>query len=77
MQFVLKIVRSKPFDALMSGLFGLLVGAVIFVIINVLQELILAALFPAWPPDIVVSLVLPGLAGLLILGTGAFGFAAG
>ena len=76
MQFILKLVRSKPFDALMGGLFGILVGAVVFSIIYVLQDLILVSLFGP-PPPIVTNVVLPGLAALLILGHAAVGFASG
>ncbi|MFN2118131.1 MAG: hypothetical protein ACK2T1_10635, partial [Candidatus Promineifilaceae bacterium] len=77
MQFILKIVRSKPFDALMGALFGMLVGAVIFGIFWLLQDLILVKMLGQEPPPIVTNLVLPGLAALLILGHGAFGLASG
>ncbi|MFN2208386.1 MAG: cbb3-type cytochrome c oxidase subunit I, partial [Candidatus Promineifilaceae bacterium] len=76
MQFILKIVRSKPFDALMGALFGFLVGAILFGIINYLHNLILVSLLGP-PPAIVTNLLLPGLAGLLVLASGAFGFATG
>ena len=39
MEFIQKIVRSKPFDALMAALFGALVGAVIM-LIGVVQVVI-------------------------------------
>lgn len=77
MQFILKIVRSKPFDALMATLFGALIGAVIYGIFWLLQDLILVQMLGLEQPPIVANLVLPGLAALLILGNAALGFASG
>ncbi len=77
MQIILKLVRSKGFDALMGGLFGILVGAIIFGIFWILQDLILVQMLGLEQPPIVANLVLPGFAALLILGHAVVGFGSG
>ncbi len=77
MQFILKIVRSKGFDALMAALFGALIGAIVAGILFVLYRVIVVEALSVVTPEWVGSVVLPAIGLLLILGHAAVGFGSG
>jgi len=77
MEFILKIVRSKGFDAVMGGLLGVVMGGALALLLNWLHEVIVVGALGMTPPAIVSDLVFPALGALIVAGSGAAGFASG
>ena len=76
MQFILRIVRSKGFDAVIAAIFGAVLGGILAGILfgaNRIAENLLGTV----PPAIVTDVVFPSLGVLLVLGFLVIGFASG
>lgn len=77
MVFILKLVRSRGYDALMSTVFGAITGAVIVFLLLLLYNLIVVDALNLELPNLVAGILLPAVALLIILGHMAVGFGAG
>ena len=75
MRFMLKIVRSKPFRALVATLFGALVGVIVAYLLRFLYDSLIGAL-GLEPPVVATSLILPLLGFVIVAGHAAVGFGA-
>ncbi len=77
MQFILRIIRSKGFDAIMAAIFGAVVGAVIAGILYAVYTIIVVNLLALEAPPLVDLVVLPAIGALIVLGHAAVGFGSG
>ncbi len=77
MQFILKIVRSKGYDAIMAALLGAVVGAIIAGILLGLYYLVADVALGLTPQPLISNVLLPGLVLLIVLGHVIVGFGAG
>ncbi len=77
MQFILRIVRSKGFDAVMASILGAIVGVIVAGILYGLYRVIVVGALALVTPEIVGTVVLPAIGGLIILGHAVVGFGSG
>jgi len=77
MQFILRIVRSKGFDAVMASILGAVVGVVVAGILYGLYRVIVIDALALVTPEVVGNVVLPAVGVLIILGHAAVGFGSG
>jgi cytochrome c oxidase subunit 1 len=77
MQFILKVVRSKGYDALMAAIFGAIVGVIVSGIIYGLYRLIVVNILALATPSFVGDVMLPLIGLLIIFGHAVVGFGAG
>lgn len=77
MQFIVRIVRSKGYDAVMATVFGAVVGFIIAQILLGAYRVIVVDLLALEMPNLIANIVLPAVAALIILGHAAVGFASG